>query len=617
MIPLAAVLVMSLSGLASAQPAPAGPAADAPDPYAQALAKARQAYLTHAQRQPTLDTVVKLPAKPAPEQAQKDAEVRNAIDAAKEVQLGCDLPCSNPADIQLYRAKVELVAGKLGLKGADVAAARENYLPKEQPRLRDPRGARASGEANQEAERIAMARILANAETAPAIRAQLNRKALTMADALGKTQLVTMGNDGVAVFAGGQRRMLTAQQIADINARPKAQAEILRHLATNPPPSPLTQDQKQQKVLSDAEQSIKDNPGRVRQAQNFWVTESQDKNSNPLWRGYAYFNRGLLAVSGLGEVEDSAARVGYVSVSDDVSTGRKAWEVTKLAGNSAMFAANFVGIGGASKVVKGVQVFEKPVVVDGIRAVGKETAQLVTEHSGQVAEALKPALATGGRDFKAATKALDEMAQTQYGGAFKVVRGKYLTTNAAEKIAPGMAEWVAKDSKIIYNPLVGEAHEFAHAHQMFVTRGAALDLAASQAGKTVAELSPKEVGEALKLAERFEQANYAKYEAQALRSSGFLGLTPGSNYTAKLAANGREITQAMLANPEWKFSTGQKVFGSLSGLGHSQVEIGMSLLPVFNIPLAREGIVTVGTLATDALTPDAAAAPQPAGSGAR
>jgi hypothetical protein len=181
-----------------------------------------------------------------------------------------------------------------------------------------------------------------------------------------------------------------------------------------------------------------------------------------------------------------------------------------------------------------------------------------------------------------------------------------------------MAEWSEKTKTVLYNPMFGEAHEFAHAHQMFVTRAAALDLAASKAGTTVAKLAPEEVAQALKLAERFEQANYAKYEAQALRSSGILGLAPGSNYATKLAANGREITQAMLADPEWKFSTAQKVFGSLSGLGHSQVQIGMSLLPAYNVPVVRDGVTTVSTLVADKVgdlfQSNAAAAPLPAGS---
>ncbi|MDE2511601.1 MAG: hypothetical protein KGL74_10810 [Elusimicrobia bacterium] len=448
-----------------------------------------------------------------------------------------------------------------------------------------------------------MAKLLANNQTSLEIRKKLEPKALAMAEALGRTKTVTQGADGVAVFAGGQRRVLTARQIAELNAIPQAQADILRRLVANPPPPPLTKDQKQQKILSDAEQAIKDHPGRVRQAQSFWVAESQDKNSNPLWRGYAYFNRGLLAVSGLGEVEDSAARVGYVSASDDVSMGRKAWEITKLAGNSAMFAANFVGIGGAGKVVRGVQVFEKPIVVDGITAAGKETAQLVAEHSTQISEALKPALTGGGRDFKAATTALNEYAAKEFPGVLTVERGGKI----------GQANWISKESKIVYNPIVGEAHEFAHAHQMFVTRASALEIVAK--GRPISSLAPEEINQALKLAQRFEEAHYAQYEAQALRSSGFLGLTPGSNYAGKLAANSREITQAMLANPKWKFSTGQKVFGALSGLGDSQVKIGMSLLPVFNIPIAREGMNTIGGMAADALTPDAAAAVPPAGSG--
>ncbi|MCR4293968.1 MAG: hypothetical protein NUW21_00425, partial [Elusimicrobia bacterium] len=220
-------------------------------------------------------------------------------------------------------------------------------------------------------------------------------------------------------------------------------------------------------------------------------------------------------------------------------------------------------------------------------------------------ETVTTALARGGnRNYRAATDAMNDYARTHLGGVIRVERGGPI----------GQADWIAKEAKIAYSPLVGESHEFAHAGQLFLNRANALEITAQRAGKTAAQLNPAEVEQAMALASRFEKGYYMHHEAQALRSSGFLGMFPGSNYGAKLAANGDELTRAMLGTPGWNFTRGQRVFGALSGLGDSQVKIAASLLPVFNIPVAKDGVVQGIDAAADAISP---LLPAPASGGSR
>ncbi|MDD5630312.1 MAG: hypothetical protein PHU21_14705, partial [Elusimicrobia bacterium] len=392
--------------------------------------------------------------------------------------------------------------------------------------------------------------------------------------------------NGVVVLPNGQKARLTPAQIAALNKVPRAQADYLRKLAAPPPPPSRAELQKQ--ALADMEAQIKANPGRARQAENYWKQVSQKKVSGfwaNAYRGYAYFNRGLLAVSGLGDVEDSAARFGWSSAHRDISGWRAAWEATKLAGNSALFAANFIGVGSAGKVVKGAKALDNPVAVSGLKTLSKETTKAAVKRVDDVNAVVKTALG-GKRNYKAATQAMKTYAADHLGGALTIERETRWKFWHA-----GMADFVPAKNKIFYNPFVGEAHEFSHAHQMFATRAAALEIIGK--GKPLAQLSKTEVSEALKLAKNLEKAYYAQYEAQALRSAGFLGMWPGKAFPQKLAANSDEILRAFNGAPKWSFSGPQRFYGALTGLGKSQLQIGASMLPVVNIPPVKEGIIKV------------------------
>ncbi|MCX5794420.1 MAG: hypothetical protein NTY77_02845 [Elusimicrobia bacterium] len=53
---------------------------------------------------------------------------------AREVQEGCELPCSSPDEAAAYLKKVEAAAAQLGLSAADTAKAKELYAPQGVPR---------------------------------------------------------------------------------------------------------------------------------------------------------------------------------------------------------------------------------------------------------------------------------------------------------------------------------------------------------------------------------------------------------------------------------------------------------------------------------------------------
>lgn len=600
--PLPRILASFLIGAASlpAQAAPPPPAETAFEAQAgDFLLKAGAAFTTHKQGTPLLEKSVPLP--PAPRDAAQLANyegLKALIVSASRAQEGCQAPCTDPAEIALYRGKIELIAGKkLGLKPEGVRAAVENYMPKGVPRIRT-----AAASADRESrllEAEVVQKMMQTSGVAADVRKGLGRKALDLAEALGRTQEIKADAQGFAVMPDGQRRQMTPEQIAALNRIPAAQASYLRRLAKSPPPPPpLTAQQRSDAAMREADQMIEAEPGRVRGALHYWKSESQNAGGNPLWRGYAYFNRGLLSLSGLADVEESAARLGYASASSDVTTRRTVWEGFKTVGNAGLFAANFVGLSGGASVLKSAKALDNPVVIEGVEKLTLAGTKKVLARSTDVSETVTTALATGGkRNYEAATAAMNDYARRNMNGVIRVEQGGKM----------GQADFIASEMKIAYSPLVGESHEFAHAAQMFMNRANALEITAHRAKTTVQALKPAQVEEAMALASRFEKGYYMHHEAQALRSSGILGLFPGSNYGTKLAANGHELTRAMLGAPRWDFTRGQKVFGALSGLGDSQVKIAASIVPVFNAPYVKDmggqALDIISTGANDLLLP--------------
>lgn len=587
------VRVPPLSALLLSLPALAGAG-----PLDEVKTKAQAHYLAHEHGAPTIDAIVKLP----PGGGAEAQELELYLAAAREVQLGCVLPCSSPEDIAVFRSKAELVAVKLGLDAAGSVRALDRYVPRGRPRLRAPGAPGPSG-----ADKLIEGKVLETllrSQMDPKAREALGRKAVAYAEALGRTSLVTADGAGVGAGMFGNSRALSTAELTQLNNMPGSQARILRHLVANPPPPPMTAAERQAAAMLEAEKFIEENPGTVREARNTWIRESRDANNNFLWRGYAYFNRGLLAVTGLTEVEESAARLGWATASSDVSTRRAVWEGTKLFGNSAMFAANFVGLSGATQVVQRARALDNPVVIDGVGQLTNTMFRQVSTRIDDVNSVVTTAVNQAGkRDIVAATKALDDYVVRETDGALRVLQGGKW----------GQADFVAakagRGGEILYSPMFGKAHEFTHAHQMVVNRMAALEHVAAQTGRPIASLTDDQVRAAMELASRFEKGFYAQHEAQALRSSGVLGLFPGSASTfgTRLAANGTELKAAWSANPAWNFTGGQKFFGALSGMGESQLAIAGTLSAHANIPIVRDQygkLLTIGEQAVSGYLPE-------------
>lgn len=550
------------------------------------MVKLGQAFLAGT---PVETALPKKSAQPAP----CKLEVLNAlVERAKKVQQ----PAAG-TDPAKYAADVVKAAQDLKLGPQEQAQAKELYLA----RLKNPKQGPAGSPEQLAAEKARLDKIYADPRMSAESRGAALAKSREIEARLGamRSTDAPSGGAGQMTLAGSvtYNRALTPAQIAALNRVPGAQAPKAAKPRAPAPPSP-TSAQKQAAAMAECEQVIKENPGAVRQARNYWIDESKNKSNNVLWRGYAYFNRGLLAVSGLTEVEESAARTGWASAHPDVSARRVAWEGTKLATNSALFAANFVGLNGGAQVVSRARAIDNPAVVQGLEHLGESALGRVAGRAEQIAKVSGEALGPGrARDLKAATKALNEYARTELGGVMRIERGgKWGEANFVAAKEAGEA------GIIKYSPMFGKAHEYTHAQQMFVNRAAAMEVVASKAGKSAAQLTAAETSQAMELASRFEKAYYAQHEAQALRTSGILGLFPGSNYGGKLAQNGAELAAAWGGKPGWAFSPGQKLFGALSGMGESQLAIAGTLSAHANIPWARQRYGQLADMAADGVS---------------
>ncbi len=579
MFPLALLLAAS-----SAAAVPADPQA-----YQKALEKARAYYLTQAPGQPALDAAVKLPA-PGPVQAQNDPLVRTAFQAAKDVELGCAAPCADPADVSVYAGQVELVARRLGLKDAQVDAALAHYLPRGKPRLRGAAAAAAATPGGRAVQAEVVARLLAQSRLAPQMRARLNQKALAMADALGRSRLISADAAGLVTLPDGRRGRLSAAQIASLNRLPETQAAILRHLATNPPPPPPTAQQRQDRVLAEADKEIAAHPGTIGSAYGFWDAQAKDPNSGWLWRGYAKLNKGLLTFSGLKSVEESSERLGWVWDNPDVSKGEKFWLGTKLAGNAALTAVTFLPAASLAQSLKAGEGFywigKGGTAVPGMVRAAPEAADAMNAAGRTLTRTIAESVPEGAKVGK---EGLRELAANL---------NKTASRYGVRVIEGGTAgESVAKGGDIYVSLKAGAPHEMVHVVQQTYSRVLAVEEMAARAGVPVESLTAAQRAEAFANAAKWETASYAQLESQAWRATGFMGSGGGAKYGGQLLLAGQEVTAGMRdgAVLDGSFGLGARAYGRLTQvLGHSQAQIGLGVGSAFmatmNTPAVGDGV---------------------------
>jgi hypothetical protein len=223
--------------------------------------------------------------------------------------------------------------------------------------------------------------------------------------------------------------------------------------------------------------------------------------------------KGLIWVSGLREVETSAAQAGYLGVSDDVRDSEKKWALAKLGGNSALSFLTFLpAVGFAGQLGKGGQAAKLTPVfsrggqaIKGIGAAGPEATQAIKSAGNQMKGIIDDVLPKGTPPNKQQLQALfTEMNEN--------VGKKY---GLSIEVGGTTGESVTKGNKILASLDAGAPHESLHALQQLKTRVAFLEREATRLGKSVDELSEAQRALAMRNAEAFEKAAYAQHEMQA------------------------------------------------------------------------------------------------------
>jgi hypothetical protein len=556
----------------------------------EAKIKAQEAFSSHQIGQPTLEQAVVLPSEPEdPEQKLQLESFKVVLFGAKDIQEGCDLPCDKPADAALYESKIMVLAQQLGATEAGFGAMRKNYILNSIPRKkRGQGGASSGGTPEQQVEK----------------------------NALGKPKY-TDANGGDVIIAAGIKRRLSAEEMKQLNAAQSAQARYLRTLATRPPPSPeLTPVEKQRKAVQEARKAaevpreytgkILQDIGNVGGAYKYWDDVAKDeKNHWWITRMYAKANKGLITVSGLKDVEQSAGRLGYVWDNQDVGGWQKFKMGANLAGNSALAAMNFLPVASIAKGGKAAYTVGKGgTAIKGMAAAGDDAARAMKATTQTLQQTIKTAIPQG-------QKATVQEMRTLIDETNKVLKGH----GVAIKEGGVVGESVAKNGVVKVSLKAGAPHEVAHAMQSAQTQALMLEQQAAKLGKPVGMLSEVERAAAFSKAELFEAGAYAQHEMQAFRATGFMG-KGNPNYANMLLKDSDELYQALKTGTviQGQFSAGQKVYGALTMLGRSQFQIAANLSPIVSQTLLTQKAAWGGIL--DGWRPDlfsdSAKPPEPA-----
>lgn len=301
--------------------------------------RAIQSFLTHQPGQSFLDQAVPLGAQPSDPQLLPRWEVlRVTLVGARDAQEGCALPCTSPAEVALYATKLQVVGTSLAMSQAQLQAAVANYIPQGVPRKKRA-GSAGSAEARA-IEAQAVTQLLSNPRLPPSLRESLNVKALALADALGKTQVI--GANGQAVTGKAGSGGLSKAELDRLNAIPQAQAAILRRLVSQPPPTP------DQAAIDEFEKQYAKDPGTVGSARKFWHDITKDPDANGALKAYAYVNRFLLDFT-LAPVEKSAAKLGWLWDNTEIKKSTKFWAGAELGWDSAMAFLTFLPVASVAK----------------------------------------------------------------------------------------------------------------------------------------------------------------------------------------------------------------------------------------------------------------------------
>lgn len=342
----ALILAVVLSAqVLAAPPQPKGAAADP-------MATARAHFLSHAAGTPTTDTLIPLP----PMNDPRAAGLKVLLESVREVQLGCVAPCVDDA-LLVYRGKVEMIGANLGLDGKGVAQALGRYLPKGKPRLRgavDAKGAQPMGDKMVEAQ--VLQKLLSN-DSLGAARDGLNRRALALANALGRGRLIDVPDTGgTAGMGGAAGQTMSAEQIQKLNALPRAQAQILRNLASKAPPPPS----------NEGYRDFENKDGLVARSRAYWDAIAEDPKTGDLKRAGIATMVSLFEVFNLRGFENSCFRLAKSASNPEASRKQVLKDSASAVGNGALVTLGFLPVTVMNKLTAPVSKLMKWVSTKGL-----------------------------------------------------------------------------------------------------------------------------------------------------------------------------------------------------------------------------------------------------------
>ena len=277
---------------------------------------------------------------------------------------------------------------------------------------------------------------------------------------------------------------------------------------------------------------------------------------------------GLLALSGLGNVEDGVNKV-VKDLDDVVPPEQLKHDVAWLGVDTALAAATFIpGITGAKAMAKGGTAFRTAEAGTEIAGMAATKAGLSESVGSKLLTAIKEALPEAG--------AVTKESIGNFVGKIQKVASEY---GIQIKEAGMIGESSGGMNVIQYSSKAGGPHEVAHVLQQVQTRATALESQAARSGKSVAELTQAERATAYEtIVKPFEDVAYNQHEMWAGAAHSW-GKT-SAQYAEVLSNNVKAFESALTTGtvPEALVSAVSKAYGHIPNwLGRSQMEIAKNL----------------------------------------
>ncbi len=284
---------------------------------------------------------------------------------------------------------------------------------------------------------------------------------------------------------------------------------------------------------------------------------------------------GLLALSGLGNVEDGANKV-IEGLNKSEHSDQLQHDVKWLAVDTGLAALTFLpGTAGLKALAKGESVLLTAKAGTEIAGMAVTESRLAGNVATRMTEAIAETLPKTGEKL---TKTHTE----NFVAKLKEIGADY---GIALKEGGVVGESTGTINLIEYSSKAGGPHEVAHVAQQLQTRITALEGYAAQLGKSVDELTKVDRDDAFKtIVKPFEDIAYNHHEmfAGAAHSWGKTSPKYAEILKANVASFEKALTNATV--PEANLGVIPRVYGELANyLGRSQASIARNLAPTANI----------------------------------